>query len=129
MQRTGRRNRPYYSLVVAEHRAAVKGKSIEKLGHYDPLKNPHLFEYKLERILHWIQHGASPSNTVARLLKGSGVQGMDRYIVEMVSRKKKSEQAAVAPTPPATSATAPATPEKPAADTPAKVAAAEPVAK
>lgn len=94
LQRTGRRNLPTYRLVVAEHTAAVKGKFIEKFGYYRPAENPHVFEYDLDRIRHWIQFGAQPSNTVARLLKWKGVEGMEKFIIEMPSRKKKGEEAA-----------------------------------
>ncbi|MBI5412090.1 30S ribosomal protein S16 [Candidatus Peregrinibacteria bacterium] len=91
LQRTGRTNLPTYRLVIAEHTAAVKGKFLEKLGHYNPMKNPHVFEYDLERIRFWIERGAQPSSTVARLLKWKGIDGMDKFIIAMASRKKKSE--------------------------------------
>lgn len=104
LQRTGRENRPSYRLVVAEHTAPIKGKYLENVGHYNPIANPHVFEYNLERIRHWISFGAQPTNTVARLLKGKGVDGMEKFIVEMKNRKSKKEPVAAPVAPQAASA-------------------------
>jgi len=38
LMRFGRRNRPFYRVVVADSRAPRDGKYIDKLGYYDPLK-------------------------------------------------------------------------------------------
>ena len=108
LQRTGRENLPTFRLVVAEHQKPVKGKYKEILGHFLPLHNPKILEYKAERIVHWIKHGASPSNTVARLLKKNGFkeQGidLDTFIESYTKKKKKGEQpaaeTAAAPKPP-----------------------------
>ncbi|MBI3336469.1 30S ribosomal protein S16 [Candidatus Peregrinibacteria bacterium] len=69
LQRTGRENIPTFRLVVAEHSRPVKGKINEILGYFLPHRTPKVLEYKVERVVHWIKHGALPSNTVARLLK------------------------------------------------------------
>ncbi|PIZ73496.1 30S ribosomal protein S16 [Candidatus Peregrinibacteria bacterium CG_4_10_14_0_2_um_filter_43_11] len=97
LQRIGRKNRPTYRVVVAEHRRAVKGSFIERLGRYDPLITPKVFEIDTDKVMEWIKKGAQPSNTVARLLKGSGVEGMDAYIVPMADRKEKNPKEKAAP--------------------------------
>ena len=106
MSRTGKTNQPYYRIVVAEHSAAVKGKYNEILGHYVPLQKPKKLEFNEERIRYWISKGAKPSDTVASLLKNSGVAGMEIYIEPRnKKKKKKGEQAAAAvPAEPAKSA-------------------------
>ena len=44
-----------------------------------------------DKVLEWIKKGAKPSNTVARLLKAKGVEGMEKFIIEMPDRKKKEK--------------------------------------
>lgn len=94
LQRTGRENKPFYRIVVAEHAAPVKAKYVDLLGFYNPIANPRVFKIDLEKAKGWISKGAKPSNTVARLMKGEGIEGMDAYIVPMADRKKKKEAAA-----------------------------------
>lgn len=97
LQRTGRENLPTYRLVVAEKARPVKGKYLEIIGHYLPARDPAILEKKDDRIKHWIEKGAIPSDTVARLLKRAGTENMDKFIRPYVKRKSKKEQAA-APT-------------------------------
>jgi len=67
LRRIGRKNRPFYRVVVADSRAARDGKFIETLGHYDP-KNKS-FRVKSERVSFWLTKGAKPTATVEHLLK------------------------------------------------------------
>lgn len=90
LQRTGRRNVPTYRLVVAEKRSAAKGKAMEFVGHYLPAQNPPVFQFDKERIAHWLKMGAMPSDTLARLLKKEGAQGMERYMKRYSKQKSKS---------------------------------------
>lgn len=110
LQRTGRENIPFYSVVLADHHRPVKGKFIEKLGFYNPLVKPWLLKVDTDRILALIKLGAQPSSTVARLLKAQGVKDMEKFIDKMHDRKKKGVEEAAAAAP----AAAPA-PEAPAA--------------
>lgn len=123
LSRTGRKNSPSYRIVVAEHSAPIKGKFIEILGHYIPIRNPKVFEYDEPKIREWIAKGAKPTDTVASLLKNAGVTGMEAYIEPKNKNKKKKkevEEEASAPAAPAAPATeggdAPA--EEPAKDAP-----------
>jgi small subunit ribosomal protein S16 len=92
LQRTGRENRPFYRVVVAEHARPVKGKFIDDLGFYDPLVKPWSFEVNMEKVAQWISKGAQPTNTVARLIKATGNKDMEKFIIEMKDRKKKGEE-------------------------------------
>jgi small subunit ribosomal protein S16 len=102
-QRTGRENIPTYRLVVAEKRKPVKGKHLEVLGHYLPARDPVIFEHNDERIQFWISKGAIPSDTVARMLKRSGMKGLEKFILTYTKQKSKKavvvEQPAAAPAP------------------------------
>jgi len=66
LRRIGKNNRPYFAVVVADHKKAVKGKFIEKLGSYDPIKKS--LSVNAEKIEEWRKKGAQLSDTVHNLL-------------------------------------------------------------
>ena len=72
MRRIGRRNRPYYRIVAADHRRAREGKFLEVLGTYDPVVKPAAVKLFEERLSHWLNEGAEPSDTVRTLLRQVG---------------------------------------------------------
>lgn len=115
LQRTGNKNNPTYRLVVADKARPVKKKSIEILGHYLPTRNPAEFEFKQDRVEHWISNGAAPTDTVARLLTNSGMKGLEKFMEKYTKKKKRN-----APEEEEAPAAAPAeTTEAPAEDAPA----------
>ena len=65
----GAKKKPFYRIVVTERQQARDGSFIEILGHYNPVTNPPALELNLERVSHWVQRGARPSETVASLIK------------------------------------------------------------
>ncbi len=136
LQRTGRENLPTYRLVVAEKARPVKGKYLEVVGHYLPARKPSVFEHSAEKIKQWISKGATPSDTVARLLKNSGMEGMEKFIKRYAKQKSKKEAAAPASSsaqtpadkPAAAPAAAPTPAEAPKAEAPAEAVKEEPKA-
>ncbi len=73
LQRHGKKNQPFYHIVVADGRAPRDGKFIEKLGTYNPLTNPATIELNFESAVQWIKNGAQPSDTVRNILSYKGV--------------------------------------------------------
>ena len=73
LTRVGKKNSPAYRVVVADHRKAVKRKSIEILGHYNPTTNPKDLVINKERSLYWISQGAQASDTVQNLMCDLGI--------------------------------------------------------
>jgi small subunit ribosomal protein S16 len=73
LRRTGATKRPNYRFVVADSTSPRDGRFIEIVGHYNPLTEPAEIVVKADRIRHWLSVGALPTDTVARLLKKSGV--------------------------------------------------------
>lgn len=70
----GRRNRPYYRIVVADSRARRDGRIIENLGYYDPIKaKAERAKINEDRILYWLEQGAKPSDTVRNILSAKGI--------------------------------------------------------
>ena len=69
LQRRGTHKRPFYHIVVADKRAPRDGKFIEKIGTYNPLKDPVEITLKTEKYEQWIEKGASPSEAVVSLVR------------------------------------------------------------
>lgn len=96
--RTGKVGQPSYRIVVAKQQVAVKGRYLEKLGHYLPARNPKVVVFNKEKLLDWIKKGALPTGSVASLLKKHGIGGMDQYLFSSTHhRKKKGESKGPAP--------------------------------
>ncbi|MDL2297420.1 30S ribosomal protein S16 [Bacteroidales bacterium OttesenSCG-928-B11] len=73
LQRHGKKNQPFYHIVIADGRAPRDGRFIEKIGTYNPLTHPATININFDRALYWVETGASPSDTVRALLKKEGV--------------------------------------------------------
>ncbi len=69
LARFGAKKKPTYRVVVIEKQRARDSKSIEVVGHYNPVADPAVVELNHDRIEHWVRSGAQLSDTVARLLK------------------------------------------------------------
>ena len=73
LQRHGKKNQPFYHIVVADGRAPRDGRFIEKLGTYNPLTNHATIDLNFDRAVEWVKNGAQPSDTVRRILSYKGV--------------------------------------------------------
>ena len=73
LQRHGKKNQPFYHIVVADGRAPRDGRFIEKLGTYNPLTNPAEIILNEDSAVEWIKKGAQPSTTCRRILSYKGV--------------------------------------------------------
>ncbi|MFT4979609.1 MAG: small subunit ribosomal protein S16 [Myxococcota bacterium] len=69
LKRMGRKKRPFYRVVAADKRSPRDGRHIEVLGFYNPMTQPSQVRLDLDRVNYWIGVGASPSETVARLIR------------------------------------------------------------
>lgn len=87
LRRTGKKHQPHYRLVVAEHTAPLTGKFVALLGHYNPRTKELVIKDK--EILEWIDKGAKPSNTVARLLTKQGLKHKQIVIHQYPERPSK----------------------------------------
>ena len=73
LSRVGATKQPSYRVVVSDSRRARDSRSIETIGHYDPLRDPVGFQVDAEKVRAWMARGARPSDTVARLLREAGI--------------------------------------------------------
>ena len=73
LRRMGRKKLPFYRIVVTEKSAPRDGRFIEVLGTYDPRAEGEQVKLDAEKAKAWLANGATPSDTVASLLRKAGV--------------------------------------------------------
>jgi small subunit ribosomal protein S16 len=73
LQRHGSKKRPFYFIVIADSRSPRDGKFIQKLGTYNPLTVPATIQLDRQKALEWLNKGATPTDTVRRILSFKGV--------------------------------------------------------
>jgi small subunit ribosomal protein S16 len=71
LARFGAKKKPTYRVVVIEKDRARNSRSVEIVGHYNPVAKPAQVQLDHERIQYWMKNGAQPSDTVSRLLKNN----------------------------------------------------------
>lgn len=91
LRRVGKKNKPTYRIVVAEHSFPVDGKFTADLGFYNP--HTKAVGLKKEEAVNWMNKGAQPSNTVARILEKEKV----KHGSVVVIKKKKQPKKAIEP--------------------------------
>jgi small subunit ribosomal protein S16 len=74
----GSKKNPIWRIVVADRRSPRDGRTIETIGQYNPQTEPSLIELDEERARHWLQNGATASETVANLLRTKGIETVGR---------------------------------------------------
>ena len=125
LARGGSKKRPFYKIVAADSRMPRDGRFIEKLGTYNPLlpkDSEDRVKMNMERIQHWLGHGAQPTDRIARMLEAAGVlpktERNNPKKAELGTKAKERLEAKAAKSEEATA-------EAPAEEAPAEEAAAE----
>jgi small subunit ribosomal protein S16 len=77
LRRTGLRNQPSYRIVAAEKESPRDGKYLEILGTYNPRTDPFTITVEEDRVYHWMNNGAQPSESVNQIFRTIGL--LDRY--------------------------------------------------
>lgn len=76
LARGGSKKRPFYRIVAADSRMPRDGRYIERLGTYNPLlakDSEERVKMDLDRIKHWMDQGAQPTDRIARFLEAAGI--------------------------------------------------------
>jgi small subunit ribosomal protein S16 len=126
LMRVGKKKQPTYRVVVADARSPRDGRFLEILGQYAPRQEPSLVTIDSERALHWLNAGAQPTESAAKLLQIAGVWDAYKDANGKVAASKpkvKSKAKTVKETP---AAAAPAAPASPPANVETAPAEAEP---
>ncbi len=73
LTRVGSRKNPVWRVVVADQRSPRDGRVIETVGRYNAQTEPSEIVLDEERIRHWLERGAQPTDTVRKLMRAKGI--------------------------------------------------------
>jgi len=93
LQRHGKKGKPFYWIVAADARSKRDGKYLEKLGVYDPNKNPAIIDLNLDGTVKWLQNGAQPTDTARAILSYKGVM-LKKHLAGGVKKGALTEEEA-----------------------------------
>ena len=111
LARGGAKKRPVYRIVVADARAPRDGRFLEKLGSWNPMlgkDDAARVELNADRIKHWLDNGAQPTDRVLRFLDQAGLSKRParsnpekakpgkKALERAAEKKQKAEEAAAA---------------------------------
>ena len=76
LTRGGAKKRPFYHIVATDHRNKRDGRSLERLGFYNPVAQGQEKRVELDaaRIQHWVSQGAQLTDKVRMLVKEASAQ-------------------------------------------------------
>jgi small subunit ribosomal protein S16 len=102
LRRVGRKNAPFYRILVADSQSPRDGKFIEIIGQYAPRQSEGSLNVDEARANYWLDQGAQPTDTVRSLLRRAGVLknrhekrlGIERKVVAVPVREATDEAAA-----------------------------------
>jgi small subunit ribosomal protein S16 len=102
LRRVGRKNAPFYRILVADSQSPRDGKFIEIIGQYAPRQNEGSLQVDEARANYWLGVGAQPTDTVRSLLRRAGILkrrheqrlGIERKTTAVPVSEKSDEAAA-----------------------------------
>ena len=98
LQRKGKKNQPFFRIIVTEKDNPPRGgRSLELLGFLNPSTKEK--QLKADRIKHWLSVGAQPSDRVHNLLVVEGIIKEKKKSVHAKSKKKEIDEKKPAPIP------------------------------
>lgn len=94
--RAGKKNQPFFQIVVTEKKNPPKGgRFVERIGFYNPLTKEK--NINSARAQHWLSKGAQPSDTIhnflveAKILEGSKIAQHKKSKKEQKTEEPKPE--------------------------------------
>lgn len=69
----GAKKRPFYRIVAADSRYPRNGKFIEILGTYNPIDAEATVKLDEEKVMKWLNTGATPTDTVRDIFSKNGI--------------------------------------------------------
>ncbi|MDF7825303.1 30S ribosomal protein S16 [Pontiellaceae bacterium B12227] len=88
LRRMGSRNAAFYRVIVQDGRFAPTGRFIETLGWYDPKQEGNNFSLNLDRVNHWLENGAQPSDTAKSLIKKAAALPVEKAVTGEVTEEE-----------------------------------------
>jgi small subunit ribosomal protein S16 len=95
LQRKGRKQAPFYQIVVADSRSPRDGRFIENLGSYNPMTSPATIQIDRDAAFDWLMKGAQPTDTVRAILRFKGVY-FRKHLMRGVAKGAMSLEEAMA---------------------------------
>lgn len=74
LRRIGKKKVPYYKIIVSDSKFPIDGRFIEQIGTYDPNTDPSTVKIDEELAKKWLNNGAQPTDSVAKLFKNAGIK-------------------------------------------------------
>ncbi len=126
LTRVGSKKNPIWRVVVADRRSPRDGRFIETIGHYNPQTQPSTIVIDHERLQHWLDLGAEPTNTVRKLMRAKDNPQVAAAIAEEATEAQAKADAEAAARAEAAAAAEPEAAPEPAEAAPEPAEAAEP---
>ena len=90
LSRKGRKDQPFFRVLILEKTKDPWGDFLEDLGFYDPIHKK--VSLKTERIKYWLSQGAQPTPTVHNLLVSQKVIECPKMKVSKKHKEIKKEE-------------------------------------
>lgn len=96
LRQQGRKGQLSYRLVLTDSSTPRDGKYLESLGWYDPHRKEKNDDAHInpERISHWIQNGAEPSEKSMSLIKRKAPEIYQMVVKKRLEKKEKERKKA-----------------------------------
>ena len=72
LRRVGLKNQPAYRIVIQDSEKPRDGRFLEIVGFYNPRTEPGTLTIDEARVFEWMQQGAKPTESVAKLFRTTG---------------------------------------------------------
>jgi small subunit ribosomal protein S16 len=99
LSRGGAKKRPFYHVVVTDHRNRRDGRYIERIGYFNPVAKgiASRLEIMEDRVSYWLENGAQMSERVASLVKqhqnaANQEDGLAPDVMKKVKKPKAESQ-------------------------------------
>lgn len=94
LRRKGRKKAPTYDIVAVDSRSRRDGDYLERIGYYDPMKQPSTVSFQHDRAIYWLNNGAQPTDIVRSLMSADGL--LLRRQMEFKGKTAEEIEAAIA---------------------------------
>jgi len=92
LRRIGKKRHATFRFIVSEKTRSPQSRAVEFLGSYDPHTNPPTIKLHRERVKHWLDHGAQPSETVHNILIEAGLLEGQKVRVARPKKRPAAEK-------------------------------------
>lgn len=95
LSRVGKKNFPFFRVVVMDKRKSAKGRALEVLGSVNPRNKEVVL--KTERLQYWLGVGAEASDRVYNILVSQKILEGKKHPKKIRAKKKEDKEAETAP--------------------------------